>query len=110
MALPRLLRLQRHPAPAIRPTNRMAIASMVLGILWICTSTVARLDIRHLRDRRMHSEIEPGVSQASLVAILHAPKTVHTTSQATITATAIAVDSCSKYDESRSPAGPFTIP
>lgn len=76
----------------------------------IGTSTVARLDIRHLRDRRIHSEVEPGVSQSSLVAILHAPKTVHTTSQAAITATAMAVDSGSKYDESRSPAGPFTIP
>jgi len=49
-------------------------------------------------------------SQASLVAILHPPKTVHTTSQAAITVTAMAVDSGSKYDESRSPAGPFTIP
>ena len=75
-----------------------------------CASTLARLDIRHLRDRRIRSEVEPGSSQASLVAILHAPKTVHTTSQAAITATAMAVDSGSKYDESRSPAGPFTIP
>lgn len=47
---------------------------------------------------------------ASLVAILHAPKTVHTASQAAITATAMAVDSGNKYDESRSPAGPFRIP
>jgi hypothetical protein len=37
------------------------------------------------------------VSQASRVAILHAPKTVHTTSQAAITATAMAVDSGTKY-------------
>jgi hypothetical protein len=37
------------------------------------------------------------------------PETVHTTSQAAITATATAVDSGSKYDESRSPPGPFTI-
>ena len=58
----------------------------------------------------MHGGIEPGVSQASLVAILHAPKTVHTTSQTAITATAMAVDSGTKYDESRSPAGPFAIP
>jgi len=74
------------------------------------TSKVARLAIRHVRDRRMHSEVEPGVSQASLVAILHAPRTVHTTIQAAITATAMAVDSGSKYEESRSPAGPFKIP
>ena len=46
----------------------------------------------------MHGGIEPGVSQASLVAILHAPKTVHTTSQAAITATAMAVDCGTKYD------------
>ena len=56
------------------------------------------------------SSLTRGVPHASLVAILHAPKTVHTTSQAAITATAMAVDSCGKYDESRSPAGPFTIP
>ena len=62
-----------------------------------------------VRDRPMRSEVEPGVSQASLVAILHAPRTVHTTSQAAITATATAVDSGTKYDESRSPPGPFTI-
>jgi hypothetical protein len=73
------------------------------------TSTVAQPDIRCLR-HRIRSEVEPGVSQTSLVAILHAPKTVHTTSQAAITATAMAVDSGTKYDESRSPAGPFTIP
>src|SRR5690242_10178814 len=46
------------------------------------------------------AKVEQGVSQASLVAILQAPKTVHTTSQAAITATARAVDSGSKYDES----------
>ena len=40
-----------------------------------------------------------------LVAILHAPKAVHTTSQAAITVTAMAVDSGSKYDESRKPSG-----
>ena len=63
-----------------------------------------------LGDRRRHGEVQPGVSHASLVAILQAPKIVHTTSQAAITATAMAVDSGTKYDESRSPAGPFTIP
>ncbi len=75
----------------------------------ISTSTVARLDIRH-EFAEYPAKSSQGVSQASLVAILHAPKTVHTTSQAAITATAMAVDSGSKYDESRSPAGPFTIP
>ena len=58
----------------------------------------------------IHSGVEPDASQTSLVAILHAPKTVHTTSQIMITVTAIAVDSGTKYDESRSPAGPLTIP
>jgi hypothetical protein len=47
--------------------------------------------------------------QASLVAIFHAPKTVHTISQVAITAIAMAVDSGTKYDESRSPAGPFKM-
>jgi hypothetical protein len=73
-------------------------------------SAAASLYFRHIRARRIHSDTETRVSQASLVAILHAPKTVHTTSQAAITATAMAVDSGTKYDESRSPPGPFTIP
>jgi hypothetical protein len=92
--------------------NRMAMpcplpAKLPLGSR---ASTVAQVERRHFGDRRIPSEVEPGVTQASLVAILHAPKTVHTTSQAAITAAAMAVDSGTKYDESRSPAGPFTIP
>src|SRR5579872_5925002 len=69
-----------------------------------------RIEIRPLRSDETRGEIEPGVCQTSLVAILHAPKTVHTTSQAAITATAMAVDSGSNDDGSRRPAGPFTIP
>jgi hypothetical protein len=50
-----------------------------------------------------------GALQASLVAIRQAPRAVHTTSQAEMTTTAMAVDSGTKYEESRSPAGPFKI-
>ncbi|HUA95912.1 MAG TPA: NAD(P)H-binding protein [Acidimicrobiales bacterium] len=50
-----------------------------------------------------------GSGQASLVAILHAPTTVHTTSQAAMTATATGLVSGTRYDVSRRPAGPLTI-
>lgn len=55
-------------------------------------------------------EAEPGVPHASRVAIRHAPRSVQPTTQAAITHTAMVVDSGSNDDESRSPAGPFTIP